>query len=129
MADDMAKRTLQYVQIRDKIKEIKERHKAELGPLLAIQEQLAGLIRAFMDANGLENLRTENGSCYTTTRYTASLADPDAFMEFVKSTGRFELLDRRANATAVRDYVAEHNELPTGCNLSAIQELGVRRAK
>jgi len=48
-------------------------------------------------------------------------------MKFVVDNNKFELLDRRANATAVKDYVAANNVLPPGCNLSAICTVGVRR--
>jgi hypothetical protein len=70
---------------------------------------------------------TKGGTIYTSTRYTASLADPEAFMKFVIETRQFDLLDRKANSTAVKDYVGEHNVLPTGCNLTAMKTLGVRR--
>jgi hypothetical protein len=45
----------------------------------------------------------------------------------VKQHNKFELLDRRANATAVKAYVKDTNQLPPGCNLNAIQSIGVRR--
>ena len=127
MAEDMNKRTMQYIQIRDALKRVDEKYDAERKPLLEIQEQLAGIIRSFMDTNKLDNLKTAAGTCYTSTRYTASLADPQAFMDFVIRTGKFELMDRRANSTAVKDFVEENNHLPTGCNLNAVQTLGVRR--
>ena len=127
MAEDMNKRTMQYIQIRDALKRVDEKYDAERKPLLEIQEKLAGIIRSFMDTNKLDNLKTAAGTCYTSTRYTASLADPQAFMDYVIRTGKFELMDRRANSTAVKDYVGENNHLPAGCSLNAVQTLGVRR--
>ena len=127
MTEDMDKRTEQYIQVRDALKRIDEKYDAERKPLLELQEVLSGRIRAFMDANKLDNVATKHGTCYTSTRYTASLADPQQFMDFVIRTGKFELLDRRANSTAVKDYVKANNELPAGCNLNAIQTVGVRR--
>ncbi len=82
----------------------------------------------FMEQAGADNIKTAHGTCYSTTRYTASLADPEAFMKFVRDTGSFDLLDRKANVTAVKDYVAEKSCLPPGVNLSAIKTVGVRRA-
>ena len=127
MNEDMEKRTKQYIDVRDALKKLDERQKAERKPLLEIQERLAGIIRTFMDANKLENLRTQHGTCYTSTRYTASLADPDAFMKFVIANNAFEMMDRRANSTAVREYVEEHKQLPPGVNLTALQTVGVKR--
>jgi len=119
----------QYVRVRDAIKEMDERHKAEKQPLLEIQNLLTGWMMDFLKTTGSESIKTKHGTCYTSTRHTASLADPDAFMKFVIDNGLYELLDRRANATAVRDYVAANGgNLPPGANLSSIQTLGVRRA-
>lgn len=126
MAEDMEKRTQQYIEMRDLIARVKEKHDAELKPLLEIQEALSGKISAFMDENKLENLKTSHGTCYTSTRYTASVADGEAFMNLVKA-GNFDLIERRANSTAVRDWVTKNKSLPAGVNLSAIQTLGVRR--
>ncbi len=127
MAEDIDKRIGQYIEVRDALKRVEEKYDLERKPLQELQETLAGIIRTFMDANNLENLKTSSGTAYTSVRYTASLADPEAFMEFVRRSGKFELMDRKANATAVRDFVKENNGLPAGCNLNAVQTLGVRR--
>lgn len=127
MTEDMAKRTQQYIQVRDKLKAMDEAHDKLRRPLVEIQEQLSGIISAFMETNKLENLKTEHGTCYTSVRYTASLADPALFMRYVIDHAKFELLDRRANSTAVKDFVHDTGGLPPGCNLNAIQTVGVRR--
>lgn len=128
MAQDIDKRIAQYIEVRDAIKRVDDKWEAEKKPLQEIQERLAGIIRAFMETNNItDNLKSKSGTCYLSTRYSASLADPHAFMDFVVRTGKFELLDRRANVTAVKDYVEQNNALPTGCSLNAIQTVGVRR--
>jgi hypothetical protein len=128
VADDIDKRIGQYIDIRDALKRLDEKQALERQPLLLIQERLAGIIRTFMESNNItKNLKSASGTAILSTRYTASLADPDAFMRFVISTGKFELMDRRANTAAVRDFVQANNELPAGCNLTGVQTLGVRR--
>jgi hypothetical protein len=128
MSEDIEKRIGQYVQIRDAIKRLKERHSAEMAPLLSIQEKLSGLLEAAMDASNTDGLKSKAGTCYRSTRYTASLADPDAFMRYVVANNAFDLIDRRANAAAVKDFVEANNQLPPGCNLNAIRTVGVTRA-
>lgn len=126
--EDIGRLIQQFVVVRDAIAKIKARHDEELKEGIALQELLRGKLQAFMDMNNLENLKTEHGTCYTSTKHTASLADADAFMNYVIDNKAFDLLDRRANVTAVKDFVDEHKCLPPGCNLSAIQTVGVRRA-
>ncbi len=134
LENDMAEETKvderikQYVSVRDMIAALKERQEAELKPLLEVQEALSGWLQEFMAKNNLDNVKSAKyGTAHFTTRYTTSLADPDAFMKFVIATNSFDMLDKRANSTAVKEYVQEHNSLPPGCNLNAIKTVGVRR--
>lgn len=120
-------RVAQYVQIRDALKALEEEYEKKKQPLVDAQNMLTGWLQDFLEKAGADSIKTDAGTCYNSTRYTASLADPDAFMKHVVSTGQFELLDRRANATAVKDYVKNHGNLPPGANLSAMKTLGVRR--
>jgi hypothetical protein len=122
------KRVQQYVEIRDAIKAANEKHEASIQPLVEIQNLLTGWLQQFMETAGADNIKTKHGTCYNSTRYSASLADPEAFMKFVKDTNSYDLLDRKANVTAVKDYVETNKTLPPGVNLSAIKTVGVRRA-
>lgn len=116
-----------YIECRDVLRAFTKRHEEKMKPLQLLQEQLAGQLREFMDQSKTQNLRTANGTCYLSTTFRASLADPDAFMKFVIASKEFDLLDRRANATAVKAYVEAHNVLPAGCNLTGTVTVGVRR--
>lgn len=122
------KRVQQYIEVRDAIKKMDEEHEERKRPLVELQNLLTGWMQTFMENAGADNIKTAHGTCYSSTRYTASLADPEAFMSYVKSTGNYDLLDRKANVTACRDFVAENNSPPPGVNLSAIKTVGVRRA-
>lgn len=122
------KRIEQYIQVRDALKAMDEEHDEKRKPLVELQNLLTGWMQNFMEQAGADNIKTAHGTCYSSTRYTASLADPEAFMKHVISNNEFDLLDRKANVTAVKDYVAEHNTLPPGVNLSSIKTVGVRRA-
>jgi hypothetical protein len=48
-------------------------------------------------------------------------------MDHVTGTGQFELLERRASATAVKDYAGKHGALPPGVKLNALRIVGVRK--
>lgn len=125
--EDIEKRTAQFVKLRDEIKRLDDEHKAKVKPLKDVLERLTGVILTFMNENNLQNAKTAAGTVHRTHRSQASLADPDAFMNYVIEKRAFELLDRKANTTAVKEFVKEHKALPPGCNLSTIETLGVRR--
>jgi hypothetical protein len=118
----------QYLQVRNKLKVLDEEHEARRAPYVELQNMLSGWLEDFMKKTGSESIKTEHGTCYTKTRYTASLADPEAFMKFVVDNKLYDLLDRKANSPAVKEYVETNKALPPGCNLNAIKSVGVRTA-
>lgn len=126
--EKVEKRVKQYIATRDAIKAANEAHEERIKPLVDLQNRLTGWLQNFLEQAGAESIKTSEGTCYTTTRYTASLADPEAFMKYVIGNNAFDLLDRKANVTAVKDYVAEKGTLPPGVNMSSISTVGVRRA-
>ena len=129
MTEDVKKRVSQYVQVRDALESMDKAHEAKRKPLVELQQILSGKLQEAMTASNTTSLKTEAGTCYISTRYTASLADPEAFMQHVINNKDFDLLDRRANATSCKEYTAKHNHPPPGVNLNAISTVGVRRGK
>ena len=79
-----------YIATRNYIKRMKERHKEELAEFELALEKLSGRLLLFLDAHGQEMARTAEGTVSATTRDTASLSDPDVFMDFVAEHGLFE---------------------------------------
>jgi hypothetical protein len=127
-AAQFEKRTKQYIEVRDKIREISERHSEELKPFVEIQNALTAWLTENLDKVGAKSIKTTQGTVYQSTRYSAALSDPKAFMDHVIETQNWNLLDRKANSTAVRDYVEQNKSEPPGVRLSAIRTVGVRRA-
>lgn len=122
------RRTEQYVAVRDKIREISEKHSDELKPFVELQNALTAWFTEQLDKVGAKSVKTAQGTVYQSTRYSASLNDPKAFMDYVIANNAFDLLDRKANSTAVRDFIEQHKSEPPGVRLSAIRTVGVRRA-
>jgi len=122
------KRVAQFVQLRDKIAELEEMHKDQLKPFKAAKERLVGEMLEFLDKTGQKSAKTAEGTVTATVRHTASCSDPDAFIDFVRENDAYELIDRRANATACRDYADEHGALPPGVKISSMRTVGVTRA-
>ena len=124
----LERRVEQYVAVRDAIKAMEDKHKEELAALIETQNLLTTWLQDFLATSGAQSIKTAQGTVYASTRYSASLADPQAFMDYVITNNAFDLMDRKANATAVRDFVETHKSLPPGVNLNAIRTVGVRRA-
>lgn len=125
---DINKRVDQYVKLRDHIKQLDDEHKEKMKPFKETLEKLnAVLLDHLIKING-DSVRTEAGTVYRTAKKSASLADPDAFMRFVIGNEAWDLLDRKANVTAVADFIEENQETPPGVNFTTTYVVGVRRS-
>lgn len=118
-----------YIKLRDKKAEIKAQMEEQLKPLQEKMDKLeAKLLEAFQ-ATGVDSVKTEFGTAYTTLRTTASVADRDAFMEFVKAHNEWSLLEVRAAKTAIEQFrAANDDELPPGVNIREERVVNVRRS-
>lgn len=124
-----------YVTLRDKRKALKKAFTIEDAKFKDVMDTIeAYLLRHFNANPGLENIKTEAGTAYKSERNTASLQDPALFMDYVIKNQRFDLLDRKANTTAVVAHTKEKGEdgevrgLPPGAKLSTMVTVGVHRA-
>lgn len=125
---DIEQRVNQFVRLRDKIKDIEERHKEELRPYKETQELLSGALMGHLNNINADSVKTGAGTVYRSSRKSASLSDPKVFFDFVKAHELWDLMDRKANATAVADYIEQNQVPPPGVNFNVQHTIGVRRA-
>lgn len=124
---DIAKRVEQYVKLRDLIKQKDDDHKKSMAPFKETLEQLNSVLLAHLNGIGGQSVSTDNGTVYRTEKKSAALADAQAFMDFVVANQAFDLIDRKANVTAVEEFIKENNTPPPGVNFSSTFVVGVRR--
>lgn len=117
-----------YIQLRDRKAEVKAQMEAQIAPIQEKMDKLeAKLLEAFQ-ATGVDSVKTEFGTAYTSVRTSASVADRDAFMDFVKAHQEWSLLEIRAAKTAVEQYRAANDDLPPGINIREERVVNVRRS-
>lgn len=116
-----------YVAIRDQKREMKTRHAAEMKPLQDKLDKIEGLLDTYFQQTGAKNIGTEQGTAYLYVKPSASLADPQAFMNFVREQEHFDLMDKRANVTACVAFAKKFGGLPPGVNLTMNRKVGFRR--
>jgi hypothetical protein len=123
------KRVSQYIKLRDTIKELEDKHKALVKPYKDVLEKLNIVLLQHLNTIGSDSTSIDGvGTVYKTTKRSASLADADAFMQYVIAQQEWDLLDRKANVIAIEDYMKEHaGELPPGVNYNRHLVVGVRR--
>ena len=116
-----------YIKLRDTKKAKDAEHKESLKKIVAAMEKLEGALLEFLDANGVQNVACGSGTAFKMTEVSATVADKEAFMAFVKETDQFEALDIKCNKTFAKDYVEENQEPPPGVKYTTMATVGVQR--
>jgi phage host-nuclease inhibitor protein Gam len=118
-----------YIQLRDKKAEMKADFDASIAPLNDKMDRLEAKLLDVFNKTGMDSVKTENGTAYTAVRTTASIADREAFMEFVKANEEWSLLEVRASKTAIEQFRDSNNdELPPGVNIRSERVVNIRRS-
>lgn len=115
-----------YITIRNQ----RNAHRRLEAACQAKMDFVAGFIRLRMQKEKLKSFQAAGSSVYQYTLHTASAHDPEAFIEYVKESGEFDLLERRASLDACMQYASTHEgNPPPGVTLNAIEKLGVRKGR
>jgi hypothetical protein len=127
--ENVANYVEKFIKLRDKIKEIEEGHKEQLKPFKEMLLTLNNMLLDHLNNSGGDNISVKGiGTFYKSVKTTASIADGDAFRRHVIGSEAWDLLDWRANSTAVKQFIEDHNQPPPGVNISSVVSAGVRRA-
>jgi hypothetical protein len=116
-----------YVMLRDWLDAKKKAYEAEIAPRKEQLAKLNDVLLQALNATGQNTARTDAGTAYKKIWHSATVADKDIFMRHVIGTEDWDLIDWRANKTAVVDCVKENKEPPPGINYSSGYDVGVRR--
>lgn len=84
-------------------------------------------LRRFQD-RGIDNVSARDvGTAYKSTRSSATVADWERVLEYVRENDAWEILERRVNKTACEQFKAEEGDLPPGVNWAETQVVNFRR--
>jgi hypothetical protein len=117
-----------YIKMRDKKAQMKAEFDASIAPLNEKMDKLEAKLLDVFNKTGMDSVKTEFGTAYTTTRVTASVADREIFMNYVKEHEEWSLLEIRAAKTAVEQYRSIHEDLPPGISMREERVVNVRRS-
>ena len=112
--------------IRKFLKEAEKQYKAHIALAVQKEKHLLLTLREFLDATKMKSVRTDAGTVYINVLPSASCSDPDAFMNYVKESGEFELLNRSPNKTACIEFTEKHGHKPPGVEISYQRSAKVR---
>ena len=103
--------------------------------LKAKREKLDTEVMRRFNEDGLTSVKTAFGSLHTIVRTSASCADKDAFLGWIRESDNWDFLEVRPAKTMIADYMDAVDEttgkkhgLPPGINWSAKATIGMRKA-
>lgn len=117
-----------YVALRDRKAELKAAYDASVKDIDAAMERVENYLLRTMQELGVESVRTPFGTPYISRRTSATVADWEAVLDFVRANDEWHMLERRVNKTVVETYRDEHNDLPPGINWREERVVNIRRA-
>lgn len=128
LPDNVDELVAQYVKLRDRIKEADDAHKKKTAGARELLDRLNGKMLERLNDLGGDSVKTSSGTVYRTTKKSASIADGDLFRGWVIENGAYDVVDWKANANAVEDFIKAEGSPPPGVNYSQTYLVGVRRA-
>lgn len=117
-----------YIQIRDAKARLVEKHKAQLAPLNNLLEEMEGFLLAEFDKLGLDSAGCPAGTAYRSTRTSATVADWDATLAYIREHELWNMLEHRVAKKAVEEFIEANNDIPPGVNISRDITINVRRS-
>lgn len=118
----------QFIKLRDKIKAADDAHKAKVKHAKDYLDTLNGKLLEKLNEMGGMSVKTEAGTAYRTTRRSATISDGAVFRDYVIEHEAYDIVDWRANAIAVDDFIKHNDSPPPGVNFTTAYTIGVRRS-
>lgn len=117
-----------YIELRDKKAQLKADYSAKAARIDEVLEKIEAKVLDVFDSAGIDSTRTQFGTAYTSKRTTATIADKETFMEFVKKEEAWPMIIARANSPVIDQYVDSTGEVPPGLDFRTERTINVRRA-
>lgn len=128
MANEVEQLVEHYITLRDKKAEIANAAKAKLARVDALLDKIEGALLLTFQQSGAESVRTKSGTAYKSTKASATVADWDAVLNYIRDNELWQMLERRVSKDAVIQFREQHNDLPPGVNWREEVTINVRRA-
>lgn len=125
---DAAKLVQVYIKMRDRKAELKaeyETKEKELDEKMVVIEQA---LLEMCKENGVESLRTANGTATRRVKERVWAADWNAFKEFVREHDAVDLLEKRIHQGNYKEWAEQHPDVVAPVNIDREYAITVRRS-
>jgi len=118
-----------YIKLRDKKAEIKAQMDEAIKPIQEKMDKLEAKLLEVFQKTGTDSVKTPFGTAYSTVRTSVTTADRQAFMDYIRANGEWELLEVRPSKSGVEQFrAANDNEIPPGVSVREERVVNIRRS-
>jgi hypothetical protein len=116
-----------YVATRDDLDRERKEYNTYEARAKNYMDRIEMWIKDKADELGMESIRTAGGTAYRTVKTKYKVGSWDEFVTWLKETGNFQCLEKRAAKLAVKEIHDETGEVPPGLVYEAEVGFDVRR--
>ncbi len=121
--------TERYLNVRKEVEDMERAHKAAKAVLQEKLNILESWIAAKAIEDGLETVKTSNGTVYWSTHHTATVASREEFFNYCKEHDAWDMVEARASKTGVKSFIEANGAPPPGVNFSSNRVFNLRKAQ
>ena len=118
----------EYIVLRDAKKQADETYAEFIKTHYSTRmDELENILLDKLNQLGVDSLAGQSGTVYKKLSTSVTIADAREFRRHVIGDEDWDLLDWRANKTAINDRIDQGQELPPGVNRTTFYSVGIRR--
>jgi sRNA-binding regulator protein Hfq len=117
-----------YVTLREQRSAVKKAFDLEDNALKAKQTKLEVYLLKQMEAIGSDQFKSVHGTAFRQIDTKVSQSDWNSFWPWMAEHERFDFMEKRMSSKAIKDYLAEGNDLPPGVTTFNEYKVVVHRA-
>jgi hypothetical protein len=125
MIDEVINR---YIQLRDRKAELKKEFDNSVADIDAGIERLENYLLGHFQKTGQTSAGTQMGTAYLAPQTSATVADWETTLSWIKQNDAWHFLERKVNKTAVVEFRSANDDLPPGVNWREENVVRVRRS-
>lgn len=118
-----------YIELRDWLEADNKAHEAKQEPYAKAMVLLEGMMQEHLNANNLENVKSEFGTAFKKTGTRVRVADRGSFNKFVWQHGSLDWFTNAVSKEKIVEYVKENNCAPPGVDVTYITDVQFNRPR
>jgi hypothetical protein len=116
-----------YVELRETNKQLEYETEQRVAENKGKMEKLGAFIQLKAERDKLEKVNTRFGTVFWTVGDRCTIANGEVFFNFVRDEEAWELLEKRASKTGVRDFINTMKKVPPGVDYVTFKQINVRK--